>query len=251
MRRHSLPIKGRPLTAFSPSSTSGSSRHCTKLAAGGIPSACTFTNVSSLPIMRLSILTSVLWPQTLVMAYYTMFSYAPLHPQVHDKVINAHNKVFAIGAETPTTFCGLDDVEQCPHTNLTLVDGEMTRLAVRQEPTYTIQATMLTTCTVCSSWRPIHLHRRQWTYLLPPSALFSTATRLSGGRLLLLSPLLRMPRFDHGTVLAVHRGKGGSVGLSDAFWSFHLRTVRVESIVNRLCWKWVFETRGGTHQRIG
>lgn len=80
--------------------------------------------------MRFSIFTPILWLAASAAAYYTMLSYAPLHPEVHLKVINAHNKIFAIGAENPTTFCGLEDPEQCPPANSTLVDAEMTRLAV-------------------------------------------------------------------------------------------------------------------------
>lgn len=76
-------------------------------------------------------------------AYYTMLSYAPLHPEVHGKTIHAANKVFAIGAENPTTYCGLDDPKSCPSSNATLVDAEMTRLAVSIALPSNIQAQWL------------------------------------------------------------------------------------------------------------
>lgn len=95
--------------------------------------------------MRPGILTSILWPGASAVAYYSMVSYAPSHPEIHGKAINAHNKVFVIGAETPTTFCGLDDTEQCPQANSTLINAEMTCLAVRREPTSPCLPTYLPT----------------------------------------------------------------------------------------------------------
>jgi hypothetical protein len=80
--------------------------------------------------MRLHRVFSSLWPISTTTAYYSLLSYAPRHPEVHEKVINAANKVFVIGAENPTTYCGLDDPRSCPSSNSTLVDAEMTRLAV-------------------------------------------------------------------------------------------------------------------------
>lgn len=63
-------------------------------------------------------------------AYYTMLAYAPSQPQMHGKVINASDKAFVIGAEDPTTFCDIEPSNQCPPGSSTLVNHELTSLAV-------------------------------------------------------------------------------------------------------------------------
>ena len=63
-------------------------------------------------------------------AYYTIVAYAPSHPEVHSEVINASNKSFVIGAQNPSTLCNLEDKKSCPDGSMTLIDREMTRLAV-------------------------------------------------------------------------------------------------------------------------
>lgn len=62
--------------------------------------------------------------------YYTLRVYAPDNKQLHGKVINARDKAFIIGAEKPTTFCDLKDKRQCPDGSRTLINDEMTQLAV-------------------------------------------------------------------------------------------------------------------------
>lgn len=138
--------------------------------------------------MRFSIITSVFWPTAWAMSYYTMLSYAPQHPEVHAKVINAHNKVFIIGAESPTTYCGLDDTEQCPQANSTLVDAGMTRLAV-------------------SELHPLALLRR---------LTLSAQSAVPGGQFIYVAPdgLISYP-----SAHSSHRPPGSEVG---GFFSFQL-----------------------------
>lgn len=63
-------------------------------------------------------------------AYFKMFAYAPSYPVIDGEVINANGRSFVIGAESPTTFCGLDDPDQCPDGSFTLINQDMTMLAV-------------------------------------------------------------------------------------------------------------------------
>ena len=64
-------------------------------------------------------------------AYYTMVAYAPSQPQIHDQAINANDRAFVIGAKYPTTFCDVEPRDQCPPGSSTLVNHELTSLAVR------------------------------------------------------------------------------------------------------------------------
>ena len=59
-----------------------------------------------------------------------MRAYAPGYPQIHDRVINAQGQAFVIGAEEPATYCGLRDKAKCPIGNVTLINDDMTLLAV-------------------------------------------------------------------------------------------------------------------------
>ena len=64
-------------------------------------------------------------------AYYTMTAYAPNNSSIHGSVINARNAAFIIGAPKPSTHCGLEDSKQCPSGEKTLINADMTLLAVR------------------------------------------------------------------------------------------------------------------------
>ena len=62
-----------------------------------------------------------------------MTAYSPEHPEIHDKIINAAGRYFVIGVQEPTTYCGLDDVTKCPEGSSTLVNDNLTSLAVSLE----------------------------------------------------------------------------------------------------------------------
>lgn len=64
-------------------------------------------------------------------AYFIVSIFAPEQPGIDAKVVNARDKAFVIGADSPTTYCGLDDTDQCPDGETTLINAEMTLLAVR------------------------------------------------------------------------------------------------------------------------
>lgn len=63
-------------------------------------------------------------------SYYSLAVYAPDKLQLDGKVINAVDSEFIIGALKPTTACDLFDPSDCPPGNTTLVNEEMTTLAV-------------------------------------------------------------------------------------------------------------------------
>lgn len=63
--------------------------------------------------------------------YYNLAVYAPTLLQLDGKVINAVDQGFVIGALKPSTSCELYDPSDCPPGNITLVNDEMTSLAVR------------------------------------------------------------------------------------------------------------------------
>jgi hypothetical protein len=79
-------------------------------------------------LQHILLLTLCLGP--MVTAYFSMCSYAPAQPILHHKVINVHDKRFVIGELVPSTYCGLDDADKCPDGSKTLIDDEMTYLAV-------------------------------------------------------------------------------------------------------------------------
>jgi hypothetical protein len=62
--------------------------------------------------------------------YYSLAVYAPDNLQIDGKVINAVDSEFIIGALRPSTNCDLFDPSDCPPGNTTLVNQEMTSLAV-------------------------------------------------------------------------------------------------------------------------
>lgn len=62
--------------------------------------------------------------------YFTITAYAPGNPQLDGKIINARGRNFVIGAEVPSTYCALDDPRQCPAGDVTLVNEDMSLLAV-------------------------------------------------------------------------------------------------------------------------
>lgn len=80
--------------------------------------------------MRASYLIYLSGLVTRALAYYTMTIYAPFHPEIHGAVINARNAAFIIGVPKPSTHCGLEDSTRCPSGDLTLINGDMTLLAV-------------------------------------------------------------------------------------------------------------------------
>lgn len=65
-------------------------------------------------------------------AYFSMVAFAPEYPFIHTKVINTRGKAFIIGASAPSTYCPLDDENQCPPGVSTLINRDMTFLAVRE-----------------------------------------------------------------------------------------------------------------------
>lgn len=67
---------------------------------------------------------------SLANAYFTMAVYAPYHVGIDGKTVNARDKSFIIGADAPSTYCGLENPSQCPAGESTLINAEMTRLAV-------------------------------------------------------------------------------------------------------------------------
>ncbi|KAF7560157.1 hypothetical protein G7046_g3988 [Stylonectria norvegica] len=62
-------------------------------------------------------------------AYNTMTVYAPAHPEIHNRVINARNKTFIIGAPGPSTHCPFANASECPPGVSTLINEDMTLLA--------------------------------------------------------------------------------------------------------------------------
>jgi hypothetical protein len=63
-------------------------------------------------------------------SFYSVRVFAPNQPLIDNKIINARDRQFVVGALTPDTYCGLDDKSDCPPGIATLVDVAMTRLAV-------------------------------------------------------------------------------------------------------------------------
>lgn len=63
-------------------------------------------------------------------AYYNLAVYSPDKLQLDGKVINAVDSDFIIGALRPSTNCDLFDPSGCPAGNSTLVNEDMTALAV-------------------------------------------------------------------------------------------------------------------------
>lgn len=63
-------------------------------------------------------------------AYFSLAVYAPENLQLDGKVIHAVNSDFIIGALRPSTSCDLFDQSDCPPGNATLVNQDMTTLAV-------------------------------------------------------------------------------------------------------------------------
>lgn len=63
--------------------------------------------------------------------YYSISMYAPDQLQLDGKVINAVDGDFVTGTLGPTADCDLFDPKDCPPGNATLVNADMTTLAVR------------------------------------------------------------------------------------------------------------------------
>ncbi|RFU81074.1 hypothetical protein TARUN_1167 [Trichoderma arundinaceum] len=61
--------------------------------------------------------------------YFTIALYAPQNAILNGKVINARDRLFIIGAASPSTYCGLNDPTQCPAGDATLVNSDMSFLA--------------------------------------------------------------------------------------------------------------------------
>lgn len=62
--------------------------------------------------------------------YFTLTLHAPQNAILNGKVINARDRSFIIGAPIPSTYCGLNDPAQCPAGDVTLINGDMSLLAV-------------------------------------------------------------------------------------------------------------------------
>lgn len=63
-------------------------------------------------------------------SYFTLTLHAPQYAVLNGKVINARDRSFIIGAQSPSTRCGLSDLAQCPAGDSTLVNSDMSFLAV-------------------------------------------------------------------------------------------------------------------------
>ncbi|KAK5996567.1 putative secreted protein [Cladobotryum mycophilum] len=62
--------------------------------------------------------------------FFTISTYAPEHPRLDSKIINANGRAFVIGATSPSTQCGIQDQKHCPRGVATLVNADMSVLAV-------------------------------------------------------------------------------------------------------------------------
>jgi hypothetical protein len=74
--------------------------------------------------------------------YFSLAVYAPDNLQLDGKVIHAVHSDFIIGALRPSTSCDLFDPSDCPPGNTTLVNQDMTALAVswaHQKLPYTLK----------------------------------------------------------------------------------------------------------------
>jgi hypothetical protein len=93
--------------------------------------------------------------------HYSIAVYAPEILQLDSKVVNARNQSFMIGSLTPSTMCDLFNQDQCPPGNSTLVDDQMTSLAVsipdlKDQKSW--EKTQLTCCPIgCRARRTIYL----------------------------------------------------------------------------------------------
>lgn len=63
--------------------------------------------------------------------YFKLSIFAPMQPDIDGKKIEARDRMFAIGADLPTTYCGLENLAQCPNGTETVVNEDMTSLGVR------------------------------------------------------------------------------------------------------------------------
>ncbi|KAK0766488.1 hypothetical protein N5P37_000213 [Trichoderma harzianum] len=62
-------------------------------------------------------------------SYFTITLHAPQYAVLNGKVINARDRSFIIGAQSPSTRCDLKDLAQCPAGDSTLVNDDMSFLA--------------------------------------------------------------------------------------------------------------------------
>lgn len=147
-------------------------------------------------------------------AFYTMMVYAPEHPEIHERRVNARNRKFIIGASRPSTYCGSRDTRQCPPGNTTLIDKDMTSLAVHM---LFLRFSDFTNHHFpgLSPWRPIHLRLPRRPHILPLRALLPPPPRLQDWRLPPLEhPILR--RRDHRRLVLGPPGRPqGAVGVPD------------------------------------
>lgn len=79
-----------------------------------------------------AILTQLMGLTSVVAAksYFTLTLHAPEYAALNGKVINARDRSFIIGAQSPSTRCDLNDPAQCPTGESTLVNDDMSFLAV-------------------------------------------------------------------------------------------------------------------------
>lgn len=63
-------------------------------------------------------------------SYFTITLHAPQYAVLNGKAINARDRSFIIGAQSPSTRCDLRDSAQCPAGDSTLVNDDMSFLAV-------------------------------------------------------------------------------------------------------------------------
>ena len=119
--------------------------------------------------------------------YYTITALAPDWPQLNGKIINAIDRSFIIGAQTPKTYCPAR--QSCPAGNTTMINEQMTLLAVGRIdeticPARSGENLILLTCApVRRSRRSVHLCRPGREGFLPPSTLGVPPSRIPDGRL--------------------------------------------------------------------
>ncbi|KAM0259366.1 hypothetical protein ACHAQJ_003398 [Trichoderma viride] len=62
-------------------------------------------------------------------SYFALALHAPKNAMLNGKIINARDRSFIIGAPSPSTRCDLNNPEQCPAGDITLINSEMSFLA--------------------------------------------------------------------------------------------------------------------------
>jgi hypothetical protein len=127
-------------------------------------------------------------------SYFALALHAPKNAMLNGKIINARDRSFIIGAPSPSTRCDLNDPAQCPAGDITLINGEMSFLAVSlRDFLYHIgnKALMLDVLhVVCSPWWTVHLRRSRRLHQLSLCSFIATSPWRSNRWLLLISSLI-------------------------------------------------------------